>query len=36
MPRVTLGLLGAVILFFVAVWAGAKWPSLNVISKVTG
>lgn len=34
--RVSLGLFGAVLLFFVAVWAGAKWPSLNLIGKVTG
>lgn len=25
-----------IIVFFVAVWAGSKWPMLNVIGKVTG
>jgi hypothetical protein len=34
--KITGGFLFLVVLFFVAVWAGTKWPALNVIAKVTG
>ena len=36
MPKVTLGLFGIVLVFFVAAWLGAKYPSVNLLSKVPG
>lgn len=30
------GLLGLVVIVLVAIWAGAKYPNLNLIGKVTG
>lgn len=25
-----------IVVFFVAVWVGSKWPTINVIGRVTG
>lgn len=33
--RVSVGL-GAIVLFFVAVWIGAKYPGVNLLGKITG
>jgi hypothetical protein len=34
--KITGGFIFLVVIFFVGAWAGTKWPSVNLISKVTG
>lgn len=34
--KVSLGLFGAIVLFFVAAWIATKWPQVNLIGKFTG